>query len=111
MYGLNDAARIWYLSVWEKLEELECGEKLEELGCEADYGVFMWYEGEELAGLIEIHVDDFLWAGNASFETSVITLPTDRGGKSLLTQVGSPRYLIQDDGIRPFSLNLLNTSE
>ena len=23
-----------------------------------DYGVLMWYEGEELAGLIEIHMDD-----------------------------------------------------
>ena len=38
----------------------------------ADYGVFMWYEGEQLAGLIEIHVDDFLWAGNPSFEKCVI---------------------------------------
>ena len=37
-----------------------------------DYGVFMWYEGEKLAGLIEIHVDDFLWAGNSSFEKCVI---------------------------------------
>ena len=32
----------------------------------------MWYEGEQLAGLIEMHVNDFLWAGNPSFEKCVI---------------------------------------
>ena len=62
VYGLNDAARMWYFSVWEKLEELGC------VRSSVDYGVFMWYEGEKLAGLIDIHVDDFLWAGNSSFE-------------------------------------------
>ena len=49
--------------------------ELEELGCvrsSVDYGVFMWYEGEQLAGLNETHVDDFLWAGNPSFENCVI---------------------------------------
>ena len=39
-----------------------------------DYGVFMWYEGEQLAGLNEIHVDNFLWVGNPSFEKCVINL-------------------------------------
>ena len=52
--GLNDAARMWYFSVRKKLEELRC------LRSSVDYGVFMWYEGEQLAGLMEIHVDDFL---------------------------------------------------
>ena len=45
MYGLNDAARMWYFSVWEKLEELGC------VRSSVDYGVFMRYEGEKLAGL------------------------------------------------------------
>ena len=66
VHGLNDAARMWYFSVWEKLEELGC------VRSSVDYGVFMWYEGEKLAGLIEIHVNDFLWAGNSSFEKCVI---------------------------------------
>ena len=66
VYGLNDAARMWYFSVWEKLEELGC------VRSSVDYGVFMWYEGEKFTGLIEIHVDDFLWAGNSSFEKCVI---------------------------------------
>ena len=66
VYGLNDAARMWYFSVREKLEELGC------VRSSVDYGVFMWYEGEKLAELIEIHVDDFLWAGNSSFEKCVI---------------------------------------
>ena len=66
VYGLNDAAHIWYFSAWEKLEELGC------VRSSVDYGVFMWYEGEQLAGLIEIDVDDFLWAGNSSFEKCVI---------------------------------------
>ena len=39
-----------------------------------DYGVFMWYEREQLAGLIETHVDDFLWAGNPSFEKCIAVL-------------------------------------
>ena len=56
---------MWYFSVLEKLEELGCVKSV-------DYGVFMWYEGEQLAGMIEIHVDDFLWAGNSSFEKCVI---------------------------------------
>ena len=54
VHGLNDAARMWYFSVWEKLEELGC------VRSSVDCGVFMWYERKELAGLIEIHVDDFL---------------------------------------------------
>ena len=66
VYGLNDAACMGYFSVWEKLEELGC------VRSGADYGVFMWYEGKQLARLIEIHVDDFLWAGNPSFEKCVI---------------------------------------
>ena len=66
MYGLNDAARMGYFSVWEKLEELGC------VRSSVDYGVFMWYEEEKLAELIEIHVDDFLWAENSSFEKCVI---------------------------------------
>ena len=66
VHGLNDAARMCYFSIWEKLEELGCVRS--SVYCD----VFMWYEGEQLAWLIEIHVDDFLWAGNPSFEKCVI---------------------------------------
>ena len=66
VYGSNDAAHMWYFLVWEKLEELGYVRSC------VDYGVFIWYEGKELAGLIEIHVDDFLWTRNPSFEKCVI---------------------------------------
>ena len=51
---------MWHFSIWEELEELGG------VRSGVDYGVFMWYEGEELAGLIGIHVDDVLWALNPS---------------------------------------------
>ena len=40
-----------------------------------------------------------------------IPLFTDGGGKLLLTQVASPRYSIQDDGVYSSSLSFVNASE
>ena len=34
VYGLNDAARMWYFTVWEELESLGCRRSV------FDYGVF-----------------------------------------------------------------------
>ena len=64
--GLNDAARMWYFAVWDELEKLGCKRS------SLDYGVFMWYHDNHLAGLFQTHVDDFIWAGNNEFKNNVL---------------------------------------
>ena len=66
MYGLNDAARTWYFAVFEELEKLGC--RRSSIG----YGVFFWYNDNELSGLFQSHVDDFIWAGNDEFKERVV---------------------------------------
>lgn len=66
VYGLNDAARTWYFSVLEKLEALGC------VRSKVDFGVFLWFENGILSGILETHVDDFLWAGTSLFAEDVI---------------------------------------
>ena len=66
IYGLNDAARMWYFTVWEMLEKFGCKRS------SVDYGVFTWLEDRQLAGILETHVDDFMWSGTKSFERNVI---------------------------------------
>jgi hypothetical protein len=67
VYGLNDAARKWYFAVFDELINLSCHRS------STDYGIFMWYNGSELEGILMSHVDDFLWAGTDAFIKSVIT--------------------------------------
>ena len=66
VYGLGDAARAWYLSVKEKL--LKLGAKPSSY----DPAVFRWHHEETLAGVICIHVDDFLFGGNDMFIENVV---------------------------------------
>ena len=66
IYGLNDAARMWYFAVSEELTQLSCHRS------STDYGIFTWYEENELQGILMSHVDDFLWAGTEAFHQSVI---------------------------------------
>ena len=66
VYGLNDAALMWYFSVWEELERFGCKRS------SIDYGMFTWYEHNVLCGIMLSHVDDFLWSGTPSFEKNVI---------------------------------------
>ena len=56
----------WYFSVLEKLETLGC------VRSKVDFGVFIWFENGILSGILETHVDDFLWAGTSSFAENVI---------------------------------------
>ena len=37
-----------------------------------DPAVFYWHNDNGLAGILAVHVDDFLWAGSKSFETTVV---------------------------------------
>ena len=66
VYGLNDAARNWYMAVFEELHSLGCRRS------EFDYGVFTWYKNGGLAGILLSHVDDFIWAGTVQFKTVII---------------------------------------
>ena len=66
IYGLNDAARMWYFAVLDELTTLFC------VRLTSDYAVFMWYLNDELCGVMELHVDDILWSGTPSFQEKVI---------------------------------------
>lgn len=67
IYGLNDAARMWYFAVWQQLNSLGCQRSV------IDYGIFYFIdENHGLTGIIQAHVDDFLWAGTETFEKNVI---------------------------------------
>ena len=57
VYGLRSAPRHWYLRV--KRDLTNQGWRRHQL----DQCVFLYYEGEELIGLIGVYVDDFLIAG------------------------------------------------
>ncbi|CAL4096203.1 unnamed protein product [Meganyctiphanes norvegica] len=66
VYGLCDAARAWYMRVKSALNSLSV--KM----CSLDNSLFLWQRNGKLEGLICIYVDDFLWAGNATFRKCVI---------------------------------------
>ena len=40
--------------------------------CSVDYGIFTWYDNQNLSGVLLTHVDDFLYAGTTSFIRKVI---------------------------------------
>ena len=64
-YGLTDASRSWYLRVKDVL--LEIGMKMSNF----ENAVFH-YGNEHLEGIIVIHVDDMLFAGEDNFFTNVM---------------------------------------
>ena len=66
VYGLCDAARVWYLKVKEKLLSLSA--KM----CSVDNSLFRWYKHGRLQGIMCVHVDDFLYSGTEDFEKAVI---------------------------------------
>ena len=66
VYGLCDAARAWYLRVKEEL--LKTGAEVSR----EDNGLFYHKKDAILQGLICVHVDDFLWAGNDWFKHNII---------------------------------------
>ena len=66
VYGLYDAARKWFLSVAENLENLEL------VHITGDHAVFYHREADKTQGVILIHVDDFLTMGTEKFYSKVI---------------------------------------
>ena len=68
VYGLADASLMWYERVKKTL--LECGGKVSNV----DPAIFYWHDTNGLAGILAVHVDDFLWAGSKAFETIIIRI-------------------------------------
>jgi hypothetical protein len=62
LYGLNDAAREWYLKVKETVEHLQGQKSL------LDQAVFFWKNSNgDLHGYCATHVDDFILSGSQEF--------------------------------------------
>lgn len=62
VYGLYDAARMWYNTVKEKVEK--CGLQR----CPYDDAMFYAVDSaQNLQGVITVHVDDFIYAGKQTF--------------------------------------------
>ena len=57
LYGLNDAAREWYLKVSESVSDIG-GSK-----CTLDNAVYYWHQNKKLVGICAAHVDDFILCG------------------------------------------------
>jgi hypothetical protein len=66
LYGLNDAARQFYLSVAEQLLRTGCVQST------LDPALFFKFDKGQLIGIVACHVDDFLHAGTTLFEDSVM---------------------------------------
>ena len=67
IYGLTDAPRSWFTKM--KTALLSLGGKQSKY----DSALFMWHtEDEKLSGIIAAHVDDFIYAGNKTFQSQVI---------------------------------------
>ena len=66
LYGLNDAARQFYLSVKETLLKLGCVQS------KLDPALFFVKRSGRLIGVVASHIDDFLHAGEPEFETEIM---------------------------------------
>ena len=67
VYGLNDAARVWYLTGRNFLLKLGC------VQLKTDPAGFYWYHNGQLEGVFLMHVDDYLWGGTINFANKVIS--------------------------------------
>ena len=68
VYGLADASRSWYLKLRDELIRLG-GTPLQ-----LDQGIFTWYDGNSLIGIVICFVDDVLWGGSQKFKPYIIQL-------------------------------------
>ena len=66
VYGLDDAARSWFLEVEKDLKAMGC------IQSKVDICVFFFYQADNLCGIVFLHVDDFLHMGDMVFEEKVI---------------------------------------
>ena len=68
LYGLNDGARNFYLSVKECLKACGC------VVSNLEPAIFVYKRENRVKGLILAHVDDFLYAGDSDFKRDVIDI-------------------------------------
>ena len=66
LYGLNDGARQFYLSLRQKLLQLGC------CVSSVDPSLFFFRRGNVLHGILVSHIDDFLHAGDEEFNRCVV---------------------------------------
>ena len=66
LYGLADASRKWYCRVNKELTKLGCTRS------KLDYGVYYYWVGGQLEGIVMVHVDDLIYAGTTRFQRKVI---------------------------------------
>ena len=66
MYGLNDAPRKWFMKVVSVLSQLGFMQSV------IHPALFCFKRGADLSGLLIVHVDDFLHAGDADFVLRVL---------------------------------------
>ena len=66
LYGLNDGARNFFLSVKQNLLNFKC------VHSKLDPAIFYFKKDNDIQGIICCHVDDFLHAGTNDFEQSVM---------------------------------------
>ena len=117
VYGLSDASMKWYERVKSTMTELQG--KMSSV----DSALFTWHKGNELQGLIAVHVDDFLWSGNAEFQSTIIPKlrKTFTIGKEEskcfkylglnITQVSEQIKFDQEDyinALKPITFNVIN---
>lgn len=65
-YGLNDAPRSWFRRVRSELK------KLGVVSSQFDEALFYYRIDGKLAGVMVLHVDDFLFGGNKQFQQNII---------------------------------------
>ena len=65
-YGLVNASRKWYNKVKSVLLSLNL--KMSK----GNPSIFYYYQNDKLLGIVAIHVDNFLWAGEISFSKDII---------------------------------------
>ena len=67
IYGLNDGARKWYITLKAKLTEYGCKPLT------LDPSVYTYQVQNQLCGFLVLHVDDFLIGGNTLFYEDVVS--------------------------------------
>lgn len=67
VYGLNDAARQWFLSVKTVFDSLGCVQS------KHDPALFSYYRDNTIIGILMLHVDDFIFIGTQEFHNTLIS--------------------------------------
>ena len=74
IYGLDDAAKLWYNTVKDELIASGCKMLI------LDHSVFSFYDEktQKLIGMMVIHVDDFLYGGSTKFKKIIVQKIIDK---------------------------------